>query len=205
MMYGGKMSKKIDLKACPAFQALSLQHRKFVLEYLKDSNATQAATRAGYSKKTANQQGPRLLVNVGIKKALAEITSQIAQGDIADIEEVARFLTLVMRGNIKQVASWREDGLTFTTSNSDDLDDDTSRLIKRVKVTEKTSQKGDWTECKTEVELHDPLKAAELIGRYLGMWKDKVEIPGLVDYMARLEAARVRSREMVNAHKKTRK
>ena len=42
----------------------------FCLEYLVDLNATQAAIRAGYSKKTANESGPRLLVNVGIQAAI---------------------------------------------------------------------------------------------------------------------------------------
>jgi len=40
---------------------------QFALEYLKDLNATQAAIRAGYSKKTAHSQGPRLLEDVDIR------------------------------------------------------------------------------------------------------------------------------------------
>jgi phage terminase small subunit len=43
---------------------------KFVLEYLKDNNATQAAIRSGYSNKTAYSQGQRLLKNVEIKAAI---------------------------------------------------------------------------------------------------------------------------------------
>ena len=43
---------------------------RFVDEYLVDLNATQAAIRAGYSPRTANEQGPRLLVNVGIATAI---------------------------------------------------------------------------------------------------------------------------------------
>ncbi|MDQ2915259.1 MAG: terminase small subunit [Chloroflexota bacterium] len=44
----------------------------FVQEYQVDCNATQAALRAGYSAKTADVQGPRLLGNVRIDKAVAE-------------------------------------------------------------------------------------------------------------------------------------
>lgn len=51
---------------------LNVKQTKFVLEYLKDLNATQAAIRAGYSEKTAHSQGPRLLAHVGISKAIAE-------------------------------------------------------------------------------------------------------------------------------------
>ena len=44
----------------------------FVAEYLVDRNATQAAIRAGYSAKTAEQQGYRLLRNAQIQAATAK-------------------------------------------------------------------------------------------------------------------------------------
>ena len=46
------------------------QHR-FVTDYLVDLNASQAALRAGYSAKTAPQQGSRLLKNVDVQAAIA--------------------------------------------------------------------------------------------------------------------------------------
>ena len=45
---------------------------RFVQEYLIDPNATQAAIKAGYSKKTAEHQASRLLGYVGIAAAIAE-------------------------------------------------------------------------------------------------------------------------------------
>lgn len=50
--------------------ALNDKQRRFVEEYLIDLNATQAAIRAGYSAKTAQEQGARLLSNVMVKKAI---------------------------------------------------------------------------------------------------------------------------------------
>jgi len=50
--------------------ALNARQQRFVEEYLIDLNATQAAIRAGYSAKTAEQQGPRLLGNVGVGVAI---------------------------------------------------------------------------------------------------------------------------------------
>ena len=41
-------------------------------EYLKDRNATQAAIRAGYSKKTAQEQSSRLLSNVMVSDLVRE-------------------------------------------------------------------------------------------------------------------------------------
>jgi phage terminase small subunit len=51
---------------------LTPKQLRFVDEYLVDLNATQAAIRAGYSAKTANEQGARLLSNVMVQAALAE-------------------------------------------------------------------------------------------------------------------------------------
>jgi len=49
---------------------LTPKQRLFVAEYLVDLNATQAAIRAGYSKKTAKSQGQRLLTNVDVAAAI---------------------------------------------------------------------------------------------------------------------------------------
>ncbi len=52
--------------------ALTHKQRRFVDEYLVDLNATQAAIRAGYSTRTANREGARLLSNVDIAVAISE-------------------------------------------------------------------------------------------------------------------------------------
>ncbi len=51
---------------------LTPKQARFVEEYLIDLNATQAAIRAGYSAKTANEQGAQLLAKLSIRKAVAE-------------------------------------------------------------------------------------------------------------------------------------
>lgn len=65
---------------------LTEKQKRFVAEYLIDLNATQAAIRAGYSAKTANQQGPRLLVNTGVQQAI----SQGAQKRVRNAEVTAQ-------------------------------------------------------------------------------------------------------------------
>ena len=50
--------------------ALTAKQQRFVQEFLIDLNATQAAIRAGYSKGTADKQGPRLLANPDVKAAI---------------------------------------------------------------------------------------------------------------------------------------
>lgn len=52
--------------------SLTPKQQRFVEEYLVDLNATQAAIRAGYSAKTANEQGARLLAKASVSQAVAE-------------------------------------------------------------------------------------------------------------------------------------
>ena len=56
--------------------ALTEKQKRFAEEYLIDLNATQAAIRAGYSAKTANEQGSRLLANVSIQKAISKAIAE---------------------------------------------------------------------------------------------------------------------------------
>lgn len=58
---------------------LTDKQRVFVAEYLKDLNATQAAIRAGYSARTANEQGARLLANVSVAAAIEKAMTQRAE------------------------------------------------------------------------------------------------------------------------------
>ena len=51
------------------------KQRMFVAEYLIDLNATQAAIRAGYSKKTAGKIGPGNLAKLVISQTIAEVMS----------------------------------------------------------------------------------------------------------------------------------
>jgi len=67
---------------------LTAKQAAFVDEYLKDNNATQAAIRAGYSAKTANNIVGRLLVNAGISAALAVRRAEIAKKTELTVQQV---------------------------------------------------------------------------------------------------------------------
>lgn len=53
--------------------ALNDKQKLFCEEYLTDLNGTQAAIRAGYSEKTANEQAARMLANVSIQNYITEL------------------------------------------------------------------------------------------------------------------------------------
>ena len=81
-----------------ADKKLTAKQQRFCDEYLIDLNATQAAIRAGYSKKTANEQGSRLLTNVSVKNYIDERMAEKEKALIADQDEVLKYLTSVLRG-----------------------------------------------------------------------------------------------------------
>ncbi len=58
---------------------LNAKQELFCQEYMKDLNATSAAKRAGYSKKTAHSSGPRMLENVEVKARIQELMDKRSQ------------------------------------------------------------------------------------------------------------------------------
>lgn len=112
---------------------LTLKQKAFADYYIELGNITEAAIKAGYSKKYANAQGYKLLENVGISSYIEERLKQIEDDRIAKGDEVLKYLSGVMRGEIKD-----QFGL--------------------------------------EASLQDRTKAAELLGKRYGLFKDKVEV-----------------------------
>lgn len=68
------------------------KHANFIREYLIDLNATQAAIRAGYSKKTARSQGQRLLTNADIQTKIQKAQEKRAEKVEWTAEEILRSL-----------------------------------------------------------------------------------------------------------------
>ncbi|TWQ34015.1 terminase small subunit [Xanthomonas vasicola] len=72
------MPKKKPRPGACAAPGLTHKQKRFVVEYLKDQNAAQAAIRTGYSEKTAKQQGSRLLTVPAITAAVRAGQKRVA-------------------------------------------------------------------------------------------------------------------------------
>ena len=84
--------------------ALTPKQQRFVTEYGLDLNATQAAIRAGYSPKTAQQQGSRLLRNAVVQAAVtAQQTEQLAAVEVRSAE-VLRELMAIAHTDLRTLA-----------------------------------------------------------------------------------------------------
>lgn len=159
--------------------ALTKKQKIFVDEYLIDLNATQAAIRAGYSPDTAGSIGSENLkkpeIRARIEKAMAERSKRTGINQDRIIMELAKIALL----NPKGLVNFDE-----ATIKEDATDEDVA-AVASVKVKRFPTKDGEGVE--REVKIYDKTKALELLGRHLGMFKDKVEVSGLDEEKKKLE------------------
>lgn len=153
--------------------ALTKKQKLFVEEYLIDLNATQAAIRAGYSPDSARQIGSENLtkpdIRARIDKALAERSKRTGINADRVVRELAR-IGLVNPANV----------INFDEATvKDDATEDDLAAISSVKVKVIPGEDGDIVE--REVRMYDKNRALELLGKHLGIFKDKLEINGSMD------------------------
>ena len=89
---------------------LTDKQRLFCAEYLKDLNKTQAAIRAGYSKRTAQQAGSRLLLNVVIDERVKKLMAEREARTLIDADWVLtgiKELTEELRGSDDPKAAYK--------------------------------------------------------------------------------------------------
>ena len=159
---------------------LTEKQKRFVEEYLIDLNATQAAIRAGYSPNTAKDIGCENLAKPNIRacidKEIAERSKRTGINQDRVIRELARLACVNANDGIDMEEATLKDGAT---------EDDTA-AIASVKVKTIPTKEGEGIE--REIKLTDKLKALELLGKHLGMFKDKVEIDATVKSTAKLDS-----------------
>lgn len=85
---------------------LTPKQRKFADNYIKTGNATEAAIKAGYSKKTATVIGAENLIKPNVKSYIDERLNQASDNTIASAEEILQYLTRVVRAEEKE-KSWK--------------------------------------------------------------------------------------------------
>ncbi|WP_339063577.1 terminase small subunit [Tepidibacillus marianensis] len=70
--------------------------------YIETGNATEAAIKAGYSKKSAKEVGYENLTKPHLKSYIDERMKQLESERIASQEEILQFLTSVIRGEVTE-------------------------------------------------------------------------------------------------------
>nr|DAQ31520.1 MAG TPA: Terminase small subunit [Caudoviricetes sp.] len=80
---------------------LNQKQFEFFENYLATNNITQSAIDAGYSEKTAGQQGCRMLKSIKGQNYIAERMAELDEEKVATANEVLEYLTSVMRGEVQ--------------------------------------------------------------------------------------------------------
>lgn len=146
---------------------LTAKQQLFVDEYLIDLNATQAAIRAGYSAKTANEQGSQLLAKLSIQQAIAERMAERSKRTGVNQDRVV--LELAKIAFVKMT-----DLVDGSGKIKEDATDDDLSCIESIKYKHSDTDTGYSVE--REVKVASKLKALELLGKHLGMWNDKIDV-----------------------------
>lgn len=140
---------------------LTPKQKRFCDEYLISLNATQAAIKAGYSRKTAGSIGDENLKKPEIKKYIETRLKEKEKELIADQNEVLEYLTLVMRGK---------------SQSEEIIIEGCGKGISEARLINK------------HPDEKDRIKAAELLGKAHGAFSDKIDLNGdmelniVVDY-----------------------
>ncbi|MFN7090709.1 MAG: terminase small subunit [Allorhizobium sp.] len=149
--------------------SLNAQQLRFVQEYLIDLNATQAATRAGYSAKTAHSQGQRLLKHVDVHAAISEAQYKRAMKTETDAAFVLKRLADEVtadiadlydeKGGLKPVKDWP---LIWRQG-----------LVTSIEAAEETVTGDDGVERRQvtvrKVRMSDRVKRLELLGKHISV------------------------------------
>ena len=174
---------------------LTPKQQRFVEEYLIDLNGTQAAIRAGYSERTANEQAARLLANVSVLSAIraaqaersetVKIDAAYVLSRLGEIDQMDARDILTDEGAVKPIKDWPKIWRQMI-SGLDVLEIATGSEEKRLAVVKK-------------IKWPDKIRNLELIGRHVGVqaFKDKVEHSGNIGIKG--VAARMRRRRQGQA------
>lgn len=154
---------------------LTARQSRFVDEYLLDLNATQAAIRAGYSEKTAESQGARLLRNVKVQSAITErkearsnrtgVDSDYVLHRLVEIDQMDVIDILNDDGSVKAVSEWPKvwrttlSGLDINRTITNYDEETVENILKKIK----------WP---------DKVKNLEMIGKHVTVqaWRDNVDL-----------------------------
>ncbi len=152
---------------------LTPKQKLFCDEYLIDLNATRAYKKAYINIKnddTAAVNGNRLLRNAKVKEYLDKRMKDREKRTEITQDMVLKELAAIAFSNGADFAKVTDDNMVRIIP-TDELSEDKKKAISAIKE----------TKFGINIETCDKVKALELIGKHLGMFKDKVELSGNVN------------------------
>lgn len=160
--------------------ALTPRQERFVAEYLVDLNGTQAAIRAGYSPKTANEQAARLLANVSVSKLIAERRKEHQQNTGITAERVLTEVAGLAFFDVRKLVN--ADG---SPKSITDLDDETARAIQGIELQTVKDGENDFALVR-KYKIADKNAALEKLMKHLGLFEKDNSQNNPAEAMAKL-------------------
>lgn len=117
--------------------ALNAKHRAFVNEYIKSRNITKAGLAAGFSAKTAAQQGSRLFKNVEVKAAIDKALARVTEK--AELTAAAVLAELQKLAFVDITKAFNDDGTVKTFS---EMPDDVRAALQAFEIDELFAGRG---------------------------------------------------------------
>ena len=178
---------------------LNPRQDRFVREYVKDLNGTQAAIRAGYSKKTAKQIGSKLLTHIDIQEALQKAKTRVANKLEITQEKIHAEMAKIAFSDIKTFASWGSGGVALNDSHN--LDTACVQEVSEVRSTKGTPDGDDIIlNSNIKFKLYNKIDAlTELDNRLVGTPIQKEEISGEIKVIVEQVNINASRREKNNA------
>lgn len=154
---------------------LTPRQQRFVEEYIVDLNATQAAIRAGYAEKNADVQGPALLGNLGISRAIASAKEARSKATGITAERVIEELAVLAFSDVTHYEVDDQGNVTL----AEGAPRNAHRAISAIKRRITTDPEGGVTR-EVELKLWDKPGPLKLAGRHVNVagFYDKVEVTG---------------------------
>ena len=156
------------------------KQEQFVQEYLLDLNATQAAIRAGYAPRSAQQISSRLMSIGVIRARLDELLAQRSARTGVNADRVIRELARIAFANVGDFIN-----VGSATLKTNASQDDTA-AIQSVRVKTIPTADGDGVE--REIRLSDKNRALELLGKHLGMFDDRTRVSVNLESLEKLDS-----------------
>lgn len=158
---------------------LTAKQRAFVLEYVKDWNATQAAIRAGYSEETAGSIGHENLKKPEIRAVIDQHLESL--GITAD--RILAEQAALAFSNADDYLTVEEGGETRARAFNT-LTRRQKAAVRKIKETRKIKENPDgsmFVDATLEYELHDKQKALDVLGKHTS-GRERIDAPRLAGY-----------------------
>lgn len=154
---------------------LTRKQEEFVRQYLVDLNATAAYRRAGYTARgnSAEVNAARLLRNAQVAAAIDKAMAERAARTEVNADRILSELAKIAFFDVRKALN--DDGSLKPIS---ELDRETSAALMSLDVIQLGKGEGGVIR---KVRLADKLRALELIGKHLGMFREREEINGCTE------------------------